>query len=721
MAADGGPAVQLPPAILQEGAPGLEDEPKEQPEEEGTEEEEDEDPAAYVPFISDAPSETEDSLDRGPLALFLGRRLHLIWRELNGAAPGAPPRGKAARATTESDTFIVHIDAPWGGGKTTFANFLSRVLDPRRETLTQRHFLKPSMAPGERSDEDLEAIALDAIFLSKSEAEEAPPPHLRPPGQRPWIVVWSNAWRDQYVVPPWWQLYLAISSQVGRAALEDATYAARDAWMDAQPLAWLRSLESLSRWLRITFAGLQYRLLNAKLMRHFGLTMIGWLVLVGGYITIQPQLAIEKLKVGDLKTSVDLVVLVLGLLGGGLATLGTLISQSVAPDIDFTDESKHIGVRDPIARFRRTFEKILLLGGRPVLLVVDDLDRCEPSRVVEVLRGFQTIVRSSRLFVLVLGDRKWIESAHSVWHKDLASGLSLSPETPLGARFVEKLFQLSFTLPAMKAEARDRYTLANLSRGDGRGRQSTAPTATPAAVAPAPTPPSDLLGQIQSVAGGKAAAPQKQRAIQSLIAGSGLEGESRDVAEQEGARQMAIALGADAGYQAQVRNILTGLANSLPNNPRQIKRIFNAFAVYETVGRLYFQYAADIEQAGEVQARRWRQLALWVTLSTDWPETWRRIARQPTLLEAAYGPTAKARKAAEAKLAANLSAADAADLARILLRLRNDGQLSGLLAGSRTPVASDDATALFASTALEPAAVYEFNRIMWEPDFPLSA
>jgi hypothetical protein len=47
---------------------------------------------AYVPFSGDAANESEDVLDRGPLALFLGRRLHLIWCELNGC----PPHSKAS-------------------------------------------------------------------------------------------------------------------------------------------------------------------------------------------------------------------------------------------------------------------------------------------------------------------------------------------------------------------------------------------------------------------------------------------------------------------------------------------------------------------------------------------------------------------------------------------------------------------------------------------------
>ena len=114
-------------------------------------------------------------------------------------------------------------------------------------------------------------------------------------------------------------------------------------------------------------------------------------------------------------------------------------------------------------------------------------------------------------------------------------------------------------------------------------------------------------------------------------------------------------------------------------------------------------------------------LALWVTLATDWPDTWRKVARRPALLDAAYGRTARMRSLAEQRLGRGLSGEAKADLAQTLLRLRNDEQLRSLLAGSGARATGNDPAALFAATALEADAVYEFNRIMWEPDFPLSA
>ena len=164
-----------------------------------------------------------------------------------------------------------------------------------------------------------------------------------------------------------------------------------------------------------------------------------------------------------------------------------------------------------------------------------------------------------------------------------------------------------------------------------------------------------------------------------------------------------------------------GLADLLPNNPRQIKRVFNAFSVYEMVGRLHFRYqVSDAGQEGGALARRWRQLALWVTLATDWPDTWRAVAKRPALLDAAFGESETQREAITATLLNGLSPTEAGSLTETLRRLRTDPDLSTLLGGLAAAKSGVDARDLFAATALDSQAVYEFNRIMWEPGFPLT-
>ncbi|HEV2968733.1 MAG TPA: P-loop NTPase fold protein, partial [Pirellulales bacterium] len=621
---------------------------------------------AYVPFRADAPSETEDALDRGLLAFFLGRRLHLIWCEMNGCAPGAsaeagrpdpPPKPRSDKsASGQSDTFIVHIDSPWGGGKTTFANFVARVLDPRNSPLTENHFLRPVVAPLASPDE-LAAIKIEEVFFLDPHRDEEERNRWPEEARRPWIIANYNAWRDQYVQPPWWHLFLTIEAAVCKELFAEA----RDGigrffkvgWRDKLSVAG-QVWSSLRRWLLIRSERLFYQIWNAKFRDQFTLlflvAVLFFIIWQTGLVTKILEGAVKDPLSKVVKDRIDAAVAILGFAGVSVAAFLKVISQSLTPDLDFTAEHKQIGVRDPIGRFRNTFQRILEHAARPVLLIVDDIDRCEPRAVVEILRGFQTIVRSSRLFVLVLGDRSWIEKAHEIYHKDFA-GITVGTESRLGERFVEKMFQLSFTLPAMKPEIRERFTRAVLDgvlegRADGESNTGTG-IAAPAGGGGAADMPvasdTDVLRELEQKVGeaiDKFATVEKREEQVNLAKQEAVErGAEKAHVDALANTKLVAAAASDPGYERQVANVLFELAARLPNNPRQIKRIINAFAIYETVGRFYFDYQLGTDKTaenGEVGARRWRQLAIWVTLATEWPDTWRALAREPRLIDAAY-------------------------------------------------------------------------------------
>jgi hypothetical protein len=184
--------------------------------------------------------------------------------------------------------------------------------------------------------------------------------------------------------------------------------------------------------------------------------------------------------------------------------------------------------------------------------------------------------------------------------------------------------------------------------------------------------------------------------------------------------KVVAAAGSDAAQQREVFNIITQLFDCLPNNPRQIKRIFMAFATYEPVGRTLFGYQlTPVGDDGERLARRWRQLALWVTLAVEWPDTWRAIARRPEVLSSAYAAS-DVRTALDKALTGAMDDLQRSQTNGLLRRLRTDPTLRALLSGARRDDLGAQANR-FAGTAMEAEAVYEFNRIIWEPGFALEA
>lgn len=69
-----------------------------------------------------------------------------------------------------------------------------------------------------------------------------------------------------------------------------------------------------------------------------------------------------------------------------------------------------LGVADPFGRFESHFLRFCASTKRPIDIMIDDLDRCQPTYVVEIIRGLVTVFNSLSIVYLALGDRRWIET-----------------------------------------------------------------------------------------------------------------------------------------------------------------------------------------------------------------------------------------------------------------------------------------------------------------------
>jgi KAP family P-loop domain len=87
------------------------------------------------------------------------------------------------------------------------------------------------------------------------------------------------------------------------------------------------------------------------------------------------------------------------------------------------------------------------------VVYIDDLDRCPPDRVVQVLEAVQLLL-AVRLFVVVVAvDPRWLLRSLTVHYQELfeaASPATTSQEGSWGStpmQYLEKIFQIPFTLP----------------------------------------------------------------------------------------------------------------------------------------------------------------------------------------------------------------------------------------------------------------------------------
>jgi tetratricopeptide (TPR) repeat protein len=440
------------------------------------------DEEANTDFVLDDAEAEHDSLGRAVLAIGLARRLHKIWRNTNRAAAPADD----ARAA-----FVVHLDAPWGGGKTTFANFLARVLDPLPDGPGSGASFLAERYPG---------ADLGGIFLDDPPADAAAVAALAavPAAERrPWAVVNFNAWQAEHCAPPWWVFYQAIRKGCATAVLGEGS----GAWRPRLPLddkAGPRArfghalslgaaragarLGGLARWAWLWAVEYGWRLFNPKIRALLGTAaaslVLLWILVhyhVWGLIQTERGLGIGYIltnPVGLALTGLSSVT--------GLWALAALFTESIVPGTDTLAERLSLGGGDPFARFRRHFAHTMARVGRPVMVVVDDLDRCRPDFVVDLVRGIQTLLRSPRVTFLILGDRDWIERAFEAHHAAMKT-VDVGPEQTFGARFVEKAIQLSFILPALGGSGRVGYVRRVLLGGRAAPAGATATKADAAA------------------------------------------------------------------------------------------------------------------------------------------------------------------------------------------------------------------------------------------------
>jgi len=643
-------------------------------------------------------AETErDDLGRGVLAIALARRLHLIWCRLNNAmARDTTTSGQAVKdpqpEETEEETvffdrsrqntragFVLHLDAPWGGGKTTFANFLARVLNPTGYRHSTSSFLKKRYG-----DADISTVFLSDPLPGDGSGGTGDGRDWPEGARRPWIVVPFNAWQAQHVSPPWWVFYQTIRKRCFESVIYEGWAsgpingkpAGKPNWPKRQVLR-----------LRLWGPELWWRLWNPKVITLL-MTGVVSLCLLG---ILRWAGVIDILGTGDEAKAGLVVSDGLGFLLGGLTGisflwgLGSLFTESIRPGTDTLAERMSLGSGDPFERFRRHFYRTMKRVKRPVLVIVDDLDRCSPDFIVDLVRGMQTLLRSPRVVFVVLGDRDWIERAFEVHHKDM-NKVSVGPEQTFGARFVEKAIQMSFILPGLVTERQKDYVRhlllgANADKQQDKARRISSDTTQNLRVffqravkrSSAPVLDSEAL---------------KDR-VRSEVESSMATSPSSTAADEEVARvisnpqafddwfkdEYTIHTASDEDAETEISHRLEPLADHLPANPRQIKRIINAVTMYNAV--------AFRERGWKPDDARWLQLARWVVVMTEWPKTWRLLASFPALADLLYASDAQ-KAFREMKQddtrGPELPDTEAATLEEVE-RIRSDVKLMALLSG----------------------------------------
>ncbi|WP_422039068.1 P-loop NTPase fold protein [Roseibium sp.] len=587
-----------------------------------------------------------DALGRAPLAMALAWALHEIWCDVQGLGDGADRHSQE-----EAPGFVAHVDAPWGGGKTSFANLIARTLHPGLDDKVPEFLQKryPDRT-------DMSGLFLAAAHEKGGLVENERAKYDRT-ARRPWIIVPYNAWLNQHVDPPWWSFYQTIRKVCFRAIREegcpevvqkgDGSYRNRqESWFDR-----------FDRWRGLWVRELWWRLTTPKVAIQLVIAGASFVV---GYLLYQFGIVAAGSDKAVVATTSGIGVVLALITGSGSFVVAavTVLADALAPGRNALGERVALGSTDPLRRFRRHFARMMQAVERPVLVIIDDIDRCEPKFVVEMTRGLQTILKSPRVVYLLLGDRNWIEQAFEVCHEDM-NKIDVGAEHTFGGRFVEKAIQLSFILPSISGKKEDYVREVLTGRRSGSAGGAAAPpagdqnaaaeangTSRPNAPAggtvedggkpearsgetsgdfPAEVSPDELLRVRREMSQARTA--QEISAVgaeQSKTVGG-------DRALKRAVREEAVLRRAAQREEVEeaIRHWLQPLARFLPGNPRHIKRIINAVFMYQNSLLLTEEDYDEADFGGE----QWRQLVIGVVLMVGYPNSWSILSRHPDWVE----------------------------------------------------------------------------------------
>ena len=508
-----------------------------------------------------------------------------------------------ARGIQHPDTkapLTIGIKAPWGAGKTSLMRMIrDRLewpdLDGTSEKLRQIHLTtaaaKRVSATAKESaltgSEALDKVTNLAVLRKLRHAgEEAAPGELKadlgkagdgaPQDHDRWRpTVWFNPWMYQTGEQVWAGLANEIIGQV----TERMTRGEREHF-------WLY----LNR-ARIDEQAVRRKIYGLVLSRVVPYAIFGLIVATGGIVLLTVG------GTGWVGGSVALAGPVVMVAGGTLAgwrALGSHVGASLTPLVKPATDARQFAsgqlagsysevVISPDYRaqagylylvhtdIRRVLD-LVATPDRPLVIFVDDLDRCSPGTVVQVIEAINIFVAGAYpncIFVIAMEPEMvaaHIEAAYSSLVQQLGDTTSTANSGQgLGWRFLEKIVQLPLALPAMEPEMTVSFIESLFPAVIAGGTAAGTFPGTQAATASGPGDADDAgAGGAGGAGGGDVAGVVRPDAVASR--------EARRVIE----RRLTAS-------DPEVRRVIEYASEALNRNPREIKRFVNLFRFYTMI------------------------------------------------------------------------------------------------------------------------------------------
>ncbi len=398
-----------------------------------------------------------------------------------------------------------------------------------------------------------------------------------------WLVVEFNAWKNQKLRPPWWVLMEFVFY---KARIGDKNLTIPDKLREY----WWR--------LRLGYTRHSLYLFALAMLLTLGFWVFGETFFNKIGLTDKNEIAAQ---VGAAASSV------VGALAAVYGIIHSVLSSSIQGAEGFLQSSN-----DPMKTVSKRFEKLIERieadkntktikpnKAKRVVIFIDDLDRCEPNYVVELLEGFQTLFRKRTVFFIVAADQKWLNACFETVYSNLSSYVKPTGK-PLGMLFLEKVFQFSAPMPSIPDSLKKAFWdhhLLNIKGEDknNRTRESIQ---------------EQVIEQIEEV--------KTDVEIDQML---GRDENGEEIYEQVLREQLILRLATQEYNESIEAHILSKFSSLLEPNPRSMKRLVNAYSVNRALSTLSH---LDIDKD---------KLALWTILEMRWPLLTEHLTTEPENLE----------------------------------------------------------------------------------------
>jgi hypothetical protein len=379
-----------------------------------------------------------------------------------------------------------------------------------------------------------------------------------------WIVIEFNAWQKQRIRPPWWTLITTV-------------YSGSINQLDA-----LERLKLRLRWRFWRFVADWIPTLSALMLVVVAVFLIAFVIPALFPQPVPHTGASEELSNNVVKA----IGQAFKLITTGLAAVGAIyaISRSLVFGSPGAARAYTKLRSDPMHPIVRLFEKLVDAIKKPVVIFIDDLDRCEYKYVTDLLEGIQTLFRTKRVTYVVAADRKWIRSSFESGYRDFTRPIG-EPGRPLGHLFLDKVFQVSATIPSLSAEVKETYWHELLSVGGTGGLKSL----------------EAVRARAESEAEEGVRGVHTRKELQAKIE------EAKDLVQQQALRSAAAVQITRPEAQAAAEHSLQRYAGLLEANPRAMKRLVNAYGMAQATHFLEGRTVRD------------EALVRWTIIELRWP------------------------------------------------------------------------------------------------------